>query len=389
MSIFKKYFFIVLYGMILISCSNTKSGNMIDSDLFLVRTIGLALDDSTSNELLRVQFLQDSENDFLYVLNKITNSIDEYDLNSGEMKKRIHFPVDGPNGITTIAQGFHYHNKDTLFVFPQGRINGTLILNREGEVKNFIKAPALETEKFGVINHISTSTNPSFYFKNKVFFSRYPLFDMQNPSNINQSYPLGIEYDLNSNKLFMDSSLVYPEIYRDEIWSTYDMIFFRLFDGNSFVYSWPLLDHVIKVDFASKNIEKHLVKSSIDNNKLKAFSSVPTDKMEHEVSLTNLRYGEVFYDKFRELYYRVVYQPLKNYSNEIYPTYRQARKFSILVLDKDFKTLKEISFPEKKYLIYNAFVGPEGLYLPRNNPFWVDLQEDSIEIDIFEFISNE
>jgi hypothetical protein len=388
-SILNKGGLIVLIGAIISSCTNVKNGNLLDSNLFLVKTINLNLDDSTSNELLRVQFTNESGNDLLFVLNNITNSVDEYDLNSGGLRNRIYYPVDGPYGISSIAQGFYYHNRDTLFVFPQGRVNGTLMLNNEGEIKNVIKPPSIETEKYGIINHISTSTNPSIYFNKKIFFSRYPLFDLQNPSNINSSYSLGVEYDLTSNAVFLDSNLVYPEFYRDNIWSTFDMIYFRLFDGESYIYSWPLLDHLVKVNYWSKNTEKYLVKSAEDNSKAKPFKSIPTDRMEDEVSLSNLRYGEIFYDKYNELYYRVVYHPLKNYSNEIYPTYRQAREFSILVLDKNFNLQKEVSFPDKKYLVYNAFVGPKGLYLPRNNPFLEDLKEDSIYIDIYSFASND
>lgn len=383
-------YIILLFVLVLIlSCSKVDIKNDMNSSKFFIETIALTLDDSTSNEFYRVQYVHEFGNDFLFVLNSLTKSLDVYDLRSGNLNKRIYYPVDGPNGISSIVQGFYYHNDDSIFLFPQGRLNGSLLLDIKGDVKSVIKPPAIETEKFGIINHVSTSANPSFFHNNMIYLSRYPLFDLQNPSNINSTYPLGVKYDLTKNLILMDSTIVYPEFYMNNIWSTFDLTFSRVFDGESFIFSWPLLDQLLKIKYGGNEVESYLAKSKKDNSKSKPFSMRPSDKMEDEVSLSNLRYGEILYDEYSRLYYRIVYHPLKHYTNETFPTHRQARDFSVLVLDKNFNLLQEVSFPGKKYLVFNAFVGPKGLYLTRNNPFYDELNEDLVYIDIFSFRLNE
>ena len=74
----------------------------------------------------------------------------------------------------------------------------------------------------------------------------------------------------------------------------------------------------------------------------------------------NTTYANVLYDKYRELYYRIVEKstpmPGVNLSNK-------AKKLSVMILSRDFDTLGETDLAESfdAGFRYSAFVSEEGL----------------------------
>lgn len=79
----------------------------------------------------------------------------------------------------------------------------------------------------------------------------------------------------------------------------------------------------------------------------------------------NAWYSNLFYDPYREVYYRIAYPP-STLDKDIRPLelIQFGRKnFSILILDKDFRILGETLFPDNSYNPQIMFVRPEGLYI--------------------------
>lgn len=373
--------FCLAFIVIIWSCDSRRGSNYLNYDEFIVDSVSLKLDNSTSLDFYYIHTF----NEYLVSLNQITNSIDKYSLETGELVKRIEFPVNGPEGITGVLQGFTYHNPDSIFVFIKGKLNGGILFNENGEFLDRIRHTDVQSEARTLINHASTGGNPTIKIGDKLHFMRYPLFDTYNPSNINDLYPLSLIYDLNSNELIFDSLITFPEYYHDEIWSIFDLTFSRAInDKSQSILSWPLLEHLLLYDPNSKNIVVKDAKSKFHQNSTKPFPGTPRPDLPDKTTLSNIRYRSILFDPYRKLYYRIAVLPLKDVEGKQYFPNSYEQEFSIIVLDQDFKKLKEVFFPGKTYNFFNVKVSKQGVILLRNNEFDETLNEDLLKIDIFD-----
>ena len=79
-------------------------------------------------------------------------------------------------------------------------------------------------------------------------------------------------------------------------------------------------------------------------------------------------FKNIIYDKYRKVYYRF-FQPACEVSpNEnITDLMKTGKKFSIMILDKDFKVIGETLSPENIYIPVMFFILKDGLYISDNN----------------------
>ena len=76
-------------------------------------------------------------------------------------------------------------------------------------------------------------------------------------------------------------------------------------------------------------------------------------------------YGNIIYDKYRKVYYRIVY-PQTEYNNveNFVDMWQFGRSlFSIMILDEDFNAVGETLFPENEFRSDLMFVLEDGLYI--------------------------
>lgn len=369
----------------IISCQTDKPNDYLIFNDFLTNQVFLSLDDSTSLDFFFIHTYSDSSKNFFLSLNPITNSVDKYSLESCELVKRISVPIDGPEGINGILQGFTYHNSDSIFLYIKGKVNGGIIINDEGKFIDRLRHRDVESEARTLINHTSTGSNPTIKINGKLYFMRYPLFDTYNPSNINDQYPLSLSYDLTKKELEFDSLITYPTFYQNEIWSIFDLTFSRTFnEKKQTVISWPLLDYLLIYDIQNGKMSKKSAKSILDKEISKPYPGTPRADQPDNTTLSGLRYRTIIYDPWKSLYYRIAVLPLSDVDGKQYFPNSYEQEFSILVLDQDFNLLKEVFFPGKVYNHFNISVNRKGLLLMKNNQFDQTLNEDSLRIDIFD-----
>ena len=97
------------------------------------------------------------------------------------------------------------------------------------------------------------------------------------------------------------------------------------------------------------------------------------------------RYGDIVYDPYREVYYRFAYHyseldSKKNWrGNAVFGR----KKFSVIILTKDFEIIGETLFPEAVYNSYVFFVHKEGLYISRDYQINYDQSEDYMTFELF------
>lgn len=98
-------------------------------------------------------------------------------------------------------------------------------------------------------------------------------------------------------------------------------------------------------------------------------------------------YKSIFYDKFKNVYYRVCYPEIELTSEEEIMKYRFVPKmFSILILDSELNVIGETLFEKEKFLPDNLFITEAGVYLSKNHPDNPDLEEDYLSFALFELL---
>ncbi|MCE7054935.1 DUF4221 domain-containing protein [Algoriphagus sp. AGSA1] len=373
--------------LILSSCKqNEKARSTSSHAKYLIREVPLALDDSTSNEFHYTQYYQEGSEEYLVTLNTLTYTVDKYSLSSGEMVKRTKIPMGGPDGVTgRVLQGLTYSSPDSIFVFVKGNINGSICIDEDGNFVHKLTPDRNKSIDHGLINHVSTVPNPTFKSGNKLHFVRYSLGDNYNPSEFNKQFPITLEYNIETNELTYDSLNTYPDLYLDKIWPFTDTDYSRTAISDSlYLISWPLMDSLVVFDKKNNAINHISAQSKYFKSAPQDFKIRPTEEQDNELVLSNYRYGDVHYDRYNKLIYRIVLHPLKDYKNKTAWPAASEQDFSIIVMDERFEIIHEVDFPGSQYSSFLIIPSKAGLMLFRNNIYDETVSEDELAVEIFD-----
>ncbi|RZS98580.1 DUF4221 family protein [Cecembia calidifontis] len=381
----KNYFINIHIALFLISC-DIKNENSLEYDYlkFLNDSVGINLDDSTSNEFMRTQYLKSGEKEFLYHYNQFKDKIEKFDLETGLLAKTIGYPNDEPY-VIKLVQGISVVNEDSIFLYPSLGIRGTILINDNGElIQRYLpdKTKDLETS---LVNHISFGAQRTLIFGDKIYFIHYPLFEMSNPSNINSDFKFEVIYDTKLNKVeYLDESS-FPNFYHNKIWPSNHLQVSREVNCGKWIYSWNMEDSILVIDRENENSTYINAKSKFKNKEFEPFRMMPNNDQKIQFTLTNLKYYGIYYDQFRKLYYRTVQLPGSYQKRADAKLLDANRDFSIIILDDSFNIIDEVLFKGGIYNIYRLFVGEKGVYLPLNNPNYNGQKEDILHYHIFNF----
>jgi hypothetical protein len=376
----------LFFGFAIFSCAS-KNIQEINSETYLVSKVFLPLDDSTALDFIRISYLFENENEYLYHQNEFKNSIQVFDLGNGHLEKEIKYPSNPPSGIGMV-QGILAVNSDSIFIFPTLTVRGSLLIDGKGHILNRFMPPREKSIEESLVNHISFGSMSTIYRNGKLRFIQLPLFDLKNPANINDTFKFEVSYDIKPNMLEFVEESGFDPFYKEKIWTGRDLQVSRIIDDyDRVVYSWKYLDSLSIV----KNGElfKVFAGSKYKNKEIKPFSMIPEAEQEDIAWVENPKYYGIYYDPYKQLYYRTFQFSGSYDQNGILKEMDAKKQFSVIVLDKDFNVIKEVVFPGGIYNVYRAFVGKRGLYLLKNNILNPELNEDSISIDVFDFTIDE
>ncbi|MEB2785527.1 DUF4221 family protein [Algoriphagus persicinus] len=355
---------------------------------FLVETKSLKLDSLATWEFYWVQYVEgEGEEEDLIVLNKVFNSLDIYDLDNQVLKKRIRLGTDDKFGKFA-ASGFYFHNSDSIFIYPSYTLDGTLIINSKGDVVRKVKTNIPEeSENVHALNHVSSPSSPSVYYGGKVHASVASMMSSSWDSGLSADYKTNITLDLITEEIFFVPHLNYPKEYIGKATTNHHSFLCRAFvEGRYWVHSYPLLDSVYLYDTNYKYLGSKYAGSSFFEGFVELEKGTPHNEQFIYI-IENSSYARVIYDKYRKLFYRVTLIGRKLDTSIDESSMDNSRnQFSIVVFDENFQKIKEVLFPSKKYYHYAAFVGKNGLYLPKINKDYINISEDTVSYDIFSFV---
>lgn len=96
-------------------------------------------------------------------------------------------------------------------------------------------------------------------------------------------------------------------------------------------------------------------------------------------------YGDIIYDEYRQLYYRIAYPKDSLKEGESLSDMMQSgrTRFSIIILDKDLNVVGETMFPENLYRSNLYYIEKDGLYISSNHYKNSHYNEDNLSFDRF------
>jgi hypothetical protein len=355
--------------------------------------------DSESVHLNRcVQLVDHNDSIYYTFFNENNNSIYFYDYPTTKFLYRIQLEAEGPNGVYPYYRsGYHVVSFDSIY-FYSSKTHQIYLLNHKGEKYQTLDYYSNYADKLKDVNILSfrkakippatsiATEQPLYKIGNKIYMCGNIHEDFGKTDSINQLIIITIDAKNND----VEFNVGYPPSYRKGNWGEdfYRYIFWCYNDTNgTFLISFPN-DHYIysyRTDFS--NAKKIYAGSSYagDIKSLAYPSGIPVpDNMQYAHYFEQYYYRSIIYDKYRNIYYRIVEHPWENYNNNI-DIRSWLKPISIILLDSEFNVLGEKLLSMEYHLSYMSFfITEEGLYLNKDTG-----NEDELVYSLFKIKENE
>jgi hypothetical protein len=345
--------------------------------------IVLKVRDCTHVNPASVRLVEADSGTYLFFYNHVEKNLHFIDFTDGKVALKVPLSYDGPNSVQS-ARGYSLMGVDSIWVTFTPPSIGLINFNGEIMIKD-----AIPNDHIEVMTIVTTSSKPILRSNNEIFGPQPFFMDHRGMKEADiMKHHLLFSFNLDSSKITW-----HDVFYRSDYWrhgkrpSDYSWEQ----QGDS-IYIAPLYDHEIIIfnTITKTVINRKEVKSNYINNFLLANEPAPNFQAGLEMKLGHDLYGQLIYDKYRDLFYRI-FMPGYDFDGEMSfeemrPMERSRPLGGILVFDKDLKILGEHLFD--KFQIHpnsNMFVGEKGLYLSLNNENNPDFDEDHFRYMVVEF----
>lgn len=364
-----KFIIPILSTLVLFSCSQPQGNDSHEVPrLQFSKTDSLvfSLDDSTVENMQHLQYFQRNDSNILAFTNDFDNSIVFYDYASRKYLNRISYDKEGANGIGSIFT-FYYVNEDSIYHYHY---------NLRTLFRTDTKGRVLEKHLIQVLPNPSPDSlflaptlfprpqSPMRLIGNEMLIPGFLIAEVEGENDKNR--PVMTFFNLITHEV--RHSDCYPSMYHNSNWGgdmNWRAVKYTMSPDNEFVLSFSA-DHNIRVrnqdeegykeyyagiggEYDIEPIEKRVIN----------FRSIPLEVIRNHY-IRNLTYDGIYYDKYREVYYRIAKLPDSNIDIHKRPI---RKPVEIVVLDKDFQIIGKAVLPREKYFIGHVFVGEEGLHI--------------------------
>ncbi|MEM8524751.1 MAG: DUF4221 family protein [Bacteroidota bacterium] len=202
-------------------------------------------------------------------------------------------------------------------------------------------------------------------------------------------YTAPIEGSISLENKNMDklSSVHYPSIYLGKEYYGFCNQIYKAINQNKSIHSFPIDPNIYVFDRKNNITTSFGGRSKFHKMEVaplsKKFKYNSEEKLNHMYEMPH--YGSIYYDPFRELYYRFFLKgmPIKN-KDGTYNTWGDKEKV-LMVFNSTFELVKEIDLGRHTYTNTGTFVGPKGLYLSTGHYKNKEKKEMALEYDIISF----
>jgi hypothetical protein len=167
-----------------------------------------------------------------------------------------------------------------------------------------------------------------------------------------------------------------------------EMYFSRCFNGEQFVYSFHFDECIYVASIDHDSIQKIPIKSKY----IKEVTTLDDyGNLTLEAVCENPNYGNLIYDKYRDVYYRFCYPQAELEKGIKGPElYLYGRKnFSMIILDNKFNIIGETLFPDYTYNSRVLFIREDGLYISDSHYLNPNYSDDILSFQRFDLVKEE
>ncbi|MCF0191743.1 MAG: DUF4221 family protein [Marinilabiliaceae bacterium] len=373
--------FLIVSLILTIGCSSNKGDKHIVSMAETSSVKRIVVDANTNCMSENICYYEDSlGGEYITILDKLSNSIDYYRLDSCVFSHRLTIDLQKNNLTELLSHGIT--ERGELFVTT---IMPPLLckIDSKGDVleKYELNSADSVAQTFLNVNYTSSNYLPIVIEESKVYcpidFETYSLWE----ENFEQ-IPLSMAIDTTTG-VVKRLPLNYPIMFNKEERGVHICSHSRIFDGERFVYSFGALsDLYVTQDF--KAFEKYTAESiylkQVNNKPFHGASATPYEYGNY--LFCRAEYGNILYDMYRELYYRFCYlesQEAEGINGNNYLEYCLSKgRFSIQIFDKKLNMLGETLFESKRFAPRIFFLNESGLWLSENNVERDDFCDDTL-----------
>lgn len=304
------------------------------------------------------QYIDTDTASYLTFLNTYNKSIYFYNCNNSDLhvKKIEDYNYKIPNEQ---IQGYYLLPNDSILLYSY----------YTGYLYGFYNSNCLFADKMNKVNESSfdniypypycSTVSPLMKYNNKIISCGWVTGETSQETLYNRAVVTIFDYKTKS----FDFAVNYPYIYHEANWAggfTYRMPYFDV-NSQSIIISFSASHHLVCYSLDNKKETIHYAGSEkIDN--IKSFpypQDNPIDENEAwEWYMKTPSYEGIFYDQYRNMYYRIARLPSPKSFEE---DEKNNKPIVIIVLDNNLQYLGETSLPtDIQFRPTNSFVSKEG-----------------------------
>lgn len=373
----------ISWALLSLSCSDVRNKN----EEFVLKktdkTISLKLPHDVKSSIMTMSVYSENKNDYLTFQNPTKNQILFYNLDSCKLEFKIEPEIEGPNGVA-FTLGYYIHNLDSIFLTTRSFEDISLVDCDANLIDKFYYGKTFDNEELRRFYSTTSIYTPMIVIDNKMYI-------VSGCNRWGKSNPVSAYIDIVTKEVHA-LPFNYPSFQGADNKNKRAGIeehMSRCFDGNNFIYSFYFDEdiYVLSVDHEKNNRIK--VKSKYIEN-VKYIDDYGKMSIEQSCEIPN--YGNLLYDKFRDVYYRIAYpetsleKGVKGYELREYGR----KTFSIIIIDNKFNVIGETKFPDYTYNSRLIFIREDGVYISNSHYLNTNYDDDVLSFQKFELeeISN-
>ena len=370
-----------IVSFFLLSCSSNQGGKQ-SYDLVETDTkIEFKLDDQTTNDITSPRIYVDKNDGIEYLVfhNDLNPRLLFYNMKTGEFVKDVKYALQGPEGVCTFVS-FYIKSKDEIYLsdFNFQNLN---VVDWNGKLKKRIPNKRVDGKHL----YIMLGDEDLIMVGDSLFMS-LAIDQERGMDNRLKNSPLCAVLNTKNDEI-KTLPFSYFDLTQKEDEGYIIIYYRRCFDGERFIYSFLDSDDIFVSDISHEHVKRIRIE-----NKYWPHREIPLQRINSTTRRQQLEAGEnasIYYDPYRNVYYRVIYPPCEidpNMNLSDFLGYGRS-KFVIQILDKTFHVIGEKEMPENIYCSVPLLIREDGVYLSESHFLNPNFDEDKLVLRKFELIN--
>lgn len=373
---------LIMISLILLSCKDkertlentTLESEQYSDELKIEKSVSIPIDQNGYYQSYQTHMVESNDSIYLYRENNMKRTVDVFNWTAKEKSRSISF--DGSIG----GNPFLPMRGDSIFMAIMR--TGDLVITENGKITSS-GTPLVDENDKRVRYFTADNGIKPVRIGSKIFmFTASNIGD--NDPTINNRKPLAW-YDLKTEKAKL-LNIRYPATFKGGCWSGYHyFVSFTKNPKNQLVISFstdptiyiydPAKDSVV----AQHNSEPRNYVEEVTPYHACDFNNLP-GYFKYLKSVA--RYRAITYDKFKNVYYRLVSLPAQEPIDE-QRDHDIVMPLSVMVLDDEFNVITERKLPGYTYDPKDFFITQEGLWISTANEGADDFDDDALSFSLF------